>query len=304
MFTLLRVITLLWLQSFLNCIVKFGAAMEVVSGRVAGAGATLTALTMNTNNSAQIRASSPGKLAYLLALWAFNDTAAGVFRVRSPRLHDFQQGIRSRIVNNDTEPLFNGGVPNGWRQRLYPQDTLTLELSGSAVNIDTAHLLLYYEDVPGVQARFIDSNLLNQAGVNVIGQEVSVTTTAASGDYTGQVAINVTNDNFKANTDYALIGAMCDVRVGTIRIQGVDVGNLGIGIPGEPTQRHVGANWFQRLAQAFQLPLIPVFNSANKAAILVDATGHTAAVTSVITFYMVELMPGKVAPAVIPAPGS
>ena len=112
------------------------------------------------------------------------------------------------------------------------------------------------------------------------------------------------NDNFKANTDYALLGAMVDTRVGTVRVQGVDTGNLGVGIPGEPTQRHVMSNWFQRLSAAMRRPLIPVFNSANKQAILVDATGHTGAVTSVITLYMVELMPGKAPAATYTPPTS
>lgn len=279
-----------------------GAGIEVLSGSVTGAGATLTAWTVNSGNSLQIRSAPFDKKVWLLEAWAFNDTAAGVLRVRSPRLHDFVQGIRTRIVNNDTEPLLSGAASLSWRQRLIPQDVLTVEQSGSAANIDTGHLLVYYEDLPGINGRFIDNALLNSAGLNRIGQEVSITTTAASGAYTGQVAINVTNDNFKANTDYALLGAMVDTRVGTIRIQGVDVGNLGIGIPGEPTQRHVGSNWFQRLSVAFGVPLIPVFNSANKSAILVDATGHTAAVTTVVTFYMVELMPGKAPAATFTAP--
>lgn len=217
-------------------------------------------------------------------------------RIRSPRLHDFVQGIRLRTVNNYTDDILCGAAYRGWSQRLIPQDVLTVEQSGSAANIDTNHMLIQYDDLPGVSGRFIDNDLLYAAGVNRIGQEVSVTTTAASGQYTGQVAINTTNDNFKANTDYALLGVTCDTRVGAIRIQGVDTGNLGIGIPGEPTQRHVYANWFQRLSVAFGKPLIPVFNSANKQAILVDATGHTAAITSVLTFHMVELLPGK-APA-------
>jgi len=273
-----------------------GQAIEVVSGFVTGVAATITAVTVNTGNSLQVRSAPFDKKVYLLDAWAFNDTAAGVLRIRSPRLHDFVQGVRLRVVNNDTEPLISGGVTRAWPQRLIPQDVLTVELSGSAANIDTAHLLVQYDDLPGVAGRFIDNELLMSAGVNRIGQEVTVTTTAASGQYTGQVAINVTNDNFKANTDYALLGAMTDARVGTIRIQGVDTGNLGIGIPGEPTQRHVGANWFQRLSVAFAKPLIPVFNSANKSAILVDATGHTGAITAVLTFEMVELLPGK-APA-------
>jgi len=281
-----------------------GAALEVLSGSVTGAGATLTAWTVNAGNSLQVRSAPFNKNVWLLSLWANNDTAAGVLRVRSPRLHDFVQGIRNRVVNNNAEPLLTGSSDAGFKQRLIPQDVLTVEQSGSAANIDTGHLLLYYEDLPGVQGRFIDNTLLNQAGVNIIGQEVTVTTTAASGAYTGQVAINATNDNFKANTDYALLGAMVDARVGTVRVQGVDTGNLGVGIPGEPTQRHVGANWFQRLSVSMGRPLIPVFNSANKQAILVDATGHTAAVTAVITLYMVELQPGKAPAATFQASSS
>ena len=276
--------------------VQWGMAMEVVSGFVTGVGATLTAVTANTGNSLQVRAATFDKKVQLLAAWAFNDTAAGVLRIRSPRLHDFVQGIRLRVVNNNTDDILCGLADASFPQKLYPQDVLTVELSGSAANIDTGHLLIQYDDLPGVSGRFIDSTLLMSAGVNRIGQEVSVTTSAASGQYTGQVAINATNDNFKANSDYALLGVTCDTRVGTIRIQGVDTGNLGLGIPGEVTMRHVYANYFQRLSDVYKKPLIPVFNSANKSAILVDATGHTAAITSVLTFHMVELLPGK-APA-------
>jgi hypothetical protein len=270
-----------------------GQAIEVISGFVTGPGATLTAVTVNAGNSLQIRSAPFDKKVFLVSAWAYLDTSAGVTRIRSPRLHDFVQGIRLRQVTQYTDDSFLGVSVMGWLQRLIPQDVLTVEQSGSAANIDTAHLLIQYDDLPGVAGRFIDNDLLNAAGVNRIGQEVSVTTTAASGQYTGQVSINATNDNFKANTDYALLGATCDTRVGTIRIQGVDTGNLGIGIPGEPTQRHVYANYFQRLSAALKKPMIPVFNSANKSAILVDCTGHTAAITTVLTFHMVELLPGK-----------
>jgi hypothetical protein len=283
------ILSLLFQVFMLPAFGKFAAALEVISGSVTGAGAVFTAWTVNAGNSLAIRSAPLTSNVWLLEKWAFNDTAAGVLRVRSPRLHDNVQGIRSRIVNNDTEPLLSGLAGFGWRQKLVPQDILIAEQTGSAANIDTGHMLVYYENLPGISARFIDNPTLIANGLNRIGQEVSITTTAASGAYTGQVAINVTNDNFKANTDYALLGAMVDTRVGTVRIQGADVGNLGIGIPGEPTQRHLMSNYFQRLSQIYGLALIPVFNSANKTAILIDATGHTAAVTSVVTLYMVEL---------------
>lgn len=270
---------------------NFGAALEIISGAVTGPGAVFTAWTVNAGNSLAIRSAPLDKKVWLLEKWAFNDTAAGVLRVRSPRLHDNVQGIRSRVTNNNTEPLLSGLAAYAQRQRLIPQDILIAEQTGSAANIDTGHLLVYYEELPGIQARLIDPATMMASAVNRIGQEVSITTTAASGAYTGQVAINSTFDNFKANTDYAILGAMVDTRVGAVRIQGADVGNLGIGIPGEPTQRHLMSNYFVRISTIFGLPLIPVFNSANKSAILVDATGHTAAVTSVVTFYMVELAP-------------
>jgi len=304
MFTILMLLCLAWFETLLNCICKFGAGLEVVSGFVTAPGAAFTAWTVATGNSLQIRSAPFNKPVWLLGAWAFNQVA-GVLRVRSPRLHDFVQGIRMRVSAANAEPLYPDTVAFGFRQYLIPQDVLTVEQTGSGVagQIETASLLLYYEDLPGVAGRFIDNDLLEKAGVNIIGQEVSVTTGIVGG-YSGQVAINVTNDNFKANTDYALLGGMVDTRVGTIRIQGVDTGNLGVAFPGEPTQRHVTSNWFQRLSVAMRRPLIPVFNSANKTAILVDATGNQAAITSVVTLFLVELRPGM-APAAMTsqAPG-
>jgi hypothetical protein len=198
-------------------------------------------------------------------------------------------GIEAYVVSNNADPLVAGLASYGWRQKLVPQDILIAEQQGSAANIDTGHILVYYENLPGINARLIDNPTLMANGLNRMGVGLQIVTTAASGAYTGQQAINHLNDNFKANTDYALLGAICDTRVGCIRIQGADVGNLGIGIPGEVTQRHVMANYFQRLSDIYSVPLIPVFNSANKTAILVDCTGHTAAVTTNLTFYFVEL---------------
>lgn len=298
MLTILGVLAAMWFESCLNCIMKFGAGLEILSGFATAPGATFTAWTVATGNSLQIRSAQLTKPVWLIGAWAFNQVA-GVMRVRSPRLHDFVQGIRMRVAATNAEPLYPDSVNFGWRQPLIPQDVLTVEHTGSAVagQIETGSLLVYYEDLPGVAGRFIDNDLLEKAGVNIIGQELSITTGVAGG-YSGQVAINVTNDNFKANTDYALLGGMVDTRVGSIRLQGVDTGNLGVGFPGEPTQRHVTSNWFQRLSTGMRRPLIPVLNSANKSAILIDATGNQAAITTVVTLFMVELRPGM-APAAV-----
>lgn len=271
-----------------------GVGLEVISGGVTAPGATLTAWTVAAGNSLQIRSASIASKVWLIDKWAFNQVA-GVLRVRSPRLHDNVQGIRSRVSASDAEPLWPNSGDGGFNQFLVPQDTLTVEHSGTGVagQIEAGSLLVYYEDLPGINGRFIDVPSLQKFGINMIGQELSITT-GTTVAYTGQVAINVTNDNFKANTDYALLGGMVDTRVATVRIQGVDVGNLGVGFPGEPTQRHVTSNFFFRLALSTGKPCIPVFNSANKTGILVDALGNNAAITTVVTLYMVELQPNQV----------
>lgn len=273
-----------------------GLGMEVVSGAVTAPGAVFTAWTPAPGNSLTIRSAPVDSKIWLIDAWAFNQVA-GVLRVRSPRLHDNVQGIRMRVAAANSDSLYPNIGDGGFNQFLIAQDTLTVEQTGSAVGgqIESGSLLLYYENLPGVGARLIDIPTLDKAGINIIGQEVSITT-GTTVAYTGQVTItqNGTIDNFKANTDYALLGVMVDTRVATIRIQGVDVGNLGIGIPGEPTQRHVYQNFFERLSISTGKPCIPVFNSANKTGILVDALGNQAGITTVATFYFVELQPNVV----------
>lgn len=269
-----------------------GAALELVSGTVTAPGAVLTALTMAAGNSAQIRSANMSSRISLLNAWAFNNVA-GEFVIKSPRLHDNVQGIRMRVRAANTDILYPSVGSAGFAQPLISQDILTLLLSGSGVagNIEDASFLVYYADLPGVQGRFITGDLLQKNGVNDMGQEVSITTTVNPG-YSGQVAINSLFDNFKANTDYALLGYIVDTQAGSLRIQGVDVGNLGIGGPCNPALRHVTANWFTQLSEAFKLPLIPVFNSQNKSAILVDALGNQGALTILSNFHFIELKPG------------
>lgn len=268
-----------------------GVGLEVIGGNVTNPSSTFTAWTMNTGNSNQVRSAAINAPVKLISGWGFNATT-GTLRVRSPRLHDFQQGIRMRVLSNYSGPLYPSEETYDFSQTLIPQDTLTIEQTGGAAEIDTGALLIYYANIPGINGRFIGAGDVSKFGQNIIGQEVSVTTTA-TGNWSGQVAINSSFDNFKANTDYALLGALSDTRVTSIRVQGVDTGNLGVGIPGEPTLRGTFSNWFQRLSDATGFNLVPVFNSANKVGILVDAAAPTV-VTAVITLFMVELAAGSV----------
>ena len=135
------------------------------------------------------------------------------------------------------------------RQPLIPQDDLTVELSGSGVggDIETAALLVWYEELPGINGRFINGETLFASGVNTLSVDQTITT-LATGDWTGEEAITAESDLLKANTDYAIPGYLASVDCGAVRWRGADFGNLGVGGPGDPDGRDWTASWFLQLS--------------------------------------------------------
>jgi len=269
-------------------------ALELVAGQVTNPGGATVALTMNAGNSATVRNAQLSSVVGLVQTWA-NFHNIGLWRIRSPKLHDNVQGIRFRIPAADVGPL----VVPGLFQRLVPQDTLTLELNtaaGAGV-IEQAAMLLYYTDLPGNAARLIGIPELEKRTNNMWTTEISIAPGVAGG-YSGQVAINSSFDNFKANTDYALVGYTVDVRCTCVRFTSPDFSNLGIGGPGLVSgtaaiggSRWVTERWFYTLTEELGIPLIPVFNAANKFGTLVDVMQDNGGAAVVVTAYLHELAP-------------
>lgn len=264
-----------------------GLAMELISGRATAPGATLTALTMAAGNSLTVRNATPNSQISLLNMWAENN-AAGIFRVRSPKLHDNVQGIRYRVDATDPVPL----MPLGAMQKLWPQDTLIAEISGSATGgqIEQGQLLVWYADLPGSNSRLAQWTAIQPRVVNFLTVEVAITPGAAGG-YSGQVAINSTFDLLQANTDYAILGGMVDVRCAAVRITGPDFANFGVGFPGFMPDRNFPARFFYELNWQTGLPTIPIFNSANKNGTLVDIVQDQTGNAVNVTLELVQLAP-------------
>jgi hypothetical protein len=265
-----------------------GAALELLTGRAVAPGTTFTKLTMDPPGSETVRNAPIDRRIWLLQAWADNQ-AAGTLRIRSPRLHDNVQGLRLDIVAGVVQPL----LPWGYPQRLVPQDTLTLEITGSAVagDLEQAAFLVYYQDLPGVSARFIDTPTLRSRMVNLFTVENTITP-GTTGGFTGEEAIKAEFDLFKANTDYALVGYLVDTECCAVRWRGADTGNLGVGGPGEPDLRFLTKDWFAHLSDRYGVPLIPVFNSANKEGILVDIVQDEDAAAVTVTSIFAELGAG------------
>jgi hypothetical protein len=265
-------------------------ALEVVAGFATNPGATFTVVTPSTGTSFVVRNTDPSKPVWLLDAWAFNATA-GELRIRSTKLHDFQQGIRNRVTAASTLPLVAGNNNGTFAQRLYAQDQLTVELTGGAAEIDTCALLIAYDDLQGAAGRFIDQATLRKLGLNRVTIEVTVTA-VATGNFGGAVAINSTNDNLIANTDYAILGGLTDTRGCAVGITGIDFANLRLGFPAEPAARDLTVNYFEAMSIGLGAPYIPVFNSANKSATTVDVETNGAGGTYIINLECVQLAPG------------
>jgi hypothetical protein len=264
-----------------------GLALEMITGKATAPGATLTALVMAAGNSLTIRNTALTTDIRLIDQWAFNN-AAGIFRIRSPKLHDNVQGIRYRVAANDPVSL----IPRGEWQKLTPQDTLIAEISGSATagNIEQGFAQIWYSDLPGSAARLSNwSDIVNRI-VNILTVEVAITS-GAGGGYSGQVAINSTFDLLQANTDYAILGATVDTLCGAIQIVGPDLGNLGVAIPGYVANRNFTARYFKNLNQELGVPTIPIFNAANKNGTLVSVVQNQAAAAVNANILVAQLAP-------------
>ena len=265
-----------------------GIAWELMTGFVTQPSTTQTALTMSTGDTLAVKASTGDRLVQLVQLWTDNQTA-GIARVRSPRMHDNTQGVRVHAPASEVTPLLPWGRP----QRVYPQDVLSVDLSGSntAGDIETAALLMYYEDLPGIAGRFIGADEVLRRGVNVFPVENTLALGTAGG-WSGAEAINAEYDLFKANTDYALIGYHVSVECAAVAWRGPDTGNLRVGGPGHELLRHFTAEWFLRLSRGYGVPAIPVFNSQNKAGTTIDGAQDENGADPLVTSIFVELGPG------------
>lgn len=260
-----------------------GRAIRVNSGRVTNPGTTFTALTPNTGDRFAIDNFDVASSAYLVGVWAQAGTA-GAIRIRSPRLHDASQAIR--LVDGAQTPRLL--LPLGARQSVYPGDTLTVEMTGGAAETDVGAFLLYYENLPGIEARLAYARDVLPAIQNIVVEEVTAAPSSTAGDYGASVSIVSTYDVLKANTDYALLGYLVDAAAAVVAIQGPDTGNLRIGGPGAP-DFYDTRRYFLMLSEALDMPCVPIINANNRGATLVQIARTATTGNVVVSLILAEL---------------
>lgn len=256
-------------------------AIETVAGSVLFPGASLTALANFSGDSFVVRNYNTAQQAYLISLIR-GDTVKGITRVRSPLLHDNVKGYHVATSEN----------PSGWGfpafpgQILRPQDTLIVEASGATTGLyDIGAITTFYGNLNGPSGRL--HNYGDFAGMirSMVTVEVA-TTSSATPNWTDTV-VTVTDNLLHANTDYAVLGILCDTPISVVAVKGIDTGNLRIGAPGRTTAYDM-SNYFVELSARTGLPCIPVFNSANAGSFFVSTADVGASTQSNVTLVLAE----------------
>lgn len=262
--------------------------LDTISFTATAPGAGPTAMTAVTGDPTAIRNSREGSKILMLAAWC-KAQAVGFSQILFPDGHDLVRNIRFRNLANQCD----NKLPLGVLQPMRPQDPLTLSQSGSAVagDVELVHMLYWYEDLPGINGRLLTLSEVISRGVDQLTVEDTTTATAAS-TYSGSRALNAASDLLRANTDYAVLGAVLGAVCGALTIRGVDSGNLRASIPGLSGDANWTANWFSFLSDWYNVPCIPVFNSANKAGVFIENVQDENLTAVPFSLNLVQLAPG------------
>ena len=265
-----------------------GKAIDTVSFTVTAPGAS-AAMAVVAGDGSSIRNAAPGSIIQMVGAWS-KAQAVGFSQIVFPSGNDTTRNIRFRNVANQPGNMIALGQP----QLMVPQDPLALTQGGSAVggDVELVTMMMLYEDLPGVDARLIDSAELAARTVRLVTIEDTVTPTVAS-VYSGARAINAASDLLRANTDYAVIGVKIGITCGCLTLRGPDTGNLRCPIPGLTTVDNVTVNWFTWLSEWTGKPLIPVFNSANKTGTFIECLQDENLTAVPFSLLLAELSGGR-----------
>jgi len=268
-----------------------GVALEVIlAGKQGLTGGAFEALTPGTGDTFSIRAFPDQADAVIEEIWGLDTASPAQLSIRSPRLHDQVRGLRLAVPDGSAtgahaeEP--NLLIPGHLTVPVYSSDALTVEVLGTAADDVLFAFLVRYSDLRGAEARLHSWEEIRRRLHTVLG--VLVQPTNGNGDYGTPVTLDSVDDRLKANTDYAVLGALVDTPTTLVAIAGPDTSNYRIGLPGkvEPT---VGGDWFVRLDQKYGLPHIPVINANNKGSTLVYTADATTGASPNVTLILGQL---------------
>lgn len=272
-----------------------GAAIDTI-GSFVTAGATnptsLKTVTVSTGDSLVIRSFPATNWARLENMFT-EQAAKGKIRVTSPLMHDNVTGIT--LASADTSSHYLMARHQG--QQVYPTDTLQAYCSAAAGASGILALSVYYQNLPSSNARLCNWSDISANIRNIKGLEIDYTSSGTVGTWQ-DTAINTTDKQLHANTDYAVLGYDADAALACIGVKGNETGNLRNCGPAPGTSFDT-PDWYVFISQLTGTPHIPVFNSNNQGAYYVSALANATSVASKIYLILAELSTpaGTIAPS-------
>lgn len=254
----------------------------------ANAGDSLAVANYNTGGARIIEAWGMDSTSVAEVSWVYT---------RPEATHDQQRGFRAQIP-----ALTPGGAGNVAAVNLLPglatidlykSDVATISVTSTAADNVLVSYQALYDDLPGASAVFASWDQVQALQKSAVGIFVNASGSATRGAYGTQRAFNADDDRLHANTWYAILGASVRTPVTTISLLGPDWGGQRIGLPAGALDTRSNT-WFVDQTLKWGLPLVPCFQSNNKANILVQVADTANAVSPAIDFFLYELtgMPG------------
>lgn len=235
--------------------------------------ATLTNATAANGDSLAIRSFKDSGKCTLENVYLQGSAGPRRFRLLSPRLHDNVTGISFQALENPTEFLISAEL----EQQMYSADQLVAQMDAAASSDTIAALSLYYTDAPGLAADLRTWDQVKNRIIDVKPVEVDCTASATIGQWSDTL-INTTENQLKANYEYAVLGFTGSAAFCAIGIKGPATSNLRICIPGaSPTLRLTDYFIFQSLQG--NRPYIPVIQANDRAATYISVASATASAT-------------------------
>lgn len=230
----------------------------------------LTNATVTTGDSLGVRSFKDNGAAYLENVFLQGAGAANRVRLLSARFHDNVTGISWQAKESPTEFLLAAEL----QQNLYSADVLVAQMDAAASSDTVAALQIYYTDLPGINANLFSWDAIKNRIIDIKPVEVDVTTAATIGAWQDTV-ITVTENQLKADYEYAVLGFTGSAALLCVGIKGPATGNLRACVPAaSPTLRLT--DYFQYQSMESGRPWIPVFAANDRAATFVSAAANTA----------------------------
>jgi len=163
---------------------------------------------------------------------------------------------------------------------------VTIASAAGAGKIDNLTLMVYYDDILGIQQTLIDVPTLQKRKLETVTVEYAPGAPASGSTYAGIAAITAQSDLLKRGSSYALVGYQVSANVTTLTIRGADSGNFRIPMPGPSPFQDRSSTFFYDLASYYGLPLIPVFQANNSPGIFIEQVSNDllAAITASLIF--------------------